>query len=70
AVAESGIDLAQLKARLFRAIIKAERPHLANVPELLADIEREIKIRFGEENAPILAEPLEDEEDAAVSQSA
>ena len=52
AVAKSGLDLDQLKARLFRAILKAERAHLEHVPELFADLEREIRIRFGEEKAP------------------
>ncbi|MDX5366582.1 MAG: hypothetical protein LPK88_09130, partial [Alphaproteobacteria bacterium] len=51
AIAKAGLDLAQLKARLFRAILKAERKHLEHVPELFADLEREIRIRFGEEAA-------------------
>lgn len=55
AIAKSGLDLDQLKARLFRAILKAERAHLEHVPELFADLEREIRIRFGEEVAS--AEP-------------
>ena len=46
-----GLDLDQLKARLFRAILKSERAHLEHVPELFADLEREIRIRFGEEDA-------------------
>lgn len=56
AIKNSGIDLAQLKARLFRSILKAEKAHLEHVPELFADLEREIRIRFGEE------EPSEDGE--------
>ena len=51
AIRSAGIDLTQLKARLFRSILKAEKPHLENVPELFADLEREIRIRFGEEPA-------------------
>ena len=52
AIRKAGLDLEQLKARLFRAILKAERQHLEHVPELFADLEREIRIRFGEEKAP------------------
>lgn len=55
AIAKAGLDLDQLKARLFRAILKSERAHLEHVPELFADLEREIRIRFGEEDAS--AEP-------------
>tara|TARA_R110000824_G_scaffold366730_2_gene555555 strand:+ start:67830 stop:70289 length:2460 start_codon:yes stop_codon:yes gene_type:complete len=36
-----------IKARLFRAILKAEAPFLKEVPDLLADLEREIETRFG-----------------------
>ncbi|MBX3446735.1 MAG: patatin-like protein [Parvibaculaceae bacterium] len=51
AIAKAGLDLDKLKAGLFRAILKAERAHLAHVPELFDDLEREIRIRFGEEAA-------------------
>lgn len=74
AIANSGIDLAQLKAKLFRSILKAEQPFLANVPELLADIEREIRIRFGEEDRSAEEETQAAEESSTtgetVSQSA
>ncbi len=52
AIKKSGIDLVQLKARLFRSILKTEKQHLDHVPELFADLERELNIRFGEEEAP------------------
>jgi patatin-related protein len=65
AIAKAGLDLGQLKARLFRAILKAERKHLDHVPELFADLEREIRIRFGEEKAPAA-----DEHGEALSQDA
>jgi hypothetical protein len=45
----SGDKCGQLKARLFRAILKAERPFLGSVPDIVADIEREIEARFGRE---------------------
>lgn len=61
AIRKSGLDLAQLKARLFRSILKAERPHLEHVPELFADLERELKIRFGEEKAPAEEQAPEDD---------
>lgn len=51
AIAKAGLDLDQLKAGLFRAILKTEREHLVHVPELFTDLEREIRIRFGEEKA-------------------
>lgn len=63
AIAKSGIDLTRLKGRLFRAILKAERPFLENVPELFADLERELKIRFGEESPPVAATSPEEEND-------
>lgn len=45
----SGDKCGQLKARLFRSILKAERPFLDSVPDIVADIEREIASRFGPE---------------------
>lgn len=59
AIAKAGLDLDQLKARLFRAILKAEKSYLENVPELFADLEREIRIRFGEEKASAEAASVE-----------
>ena len=35
-----------IKARLFRAILEAERPFLSNVRDLIADIERDIATKF------------------------
>ncbi|HEY4344965.1 MAG TPA: patatin-like protein [Parvibaculum sp.] len=49
--ATSGMDFTNLKARLFRSILKAERPFLTSVPDLIADIERELTARFGVEEA-------------------
>mgnify|MGYP003626586761 CR=1 FL=1 len=60
AIQKSGLDLAQLKARLFRSILKAEKPHLENVPDLFADLEREIQIRFGKEKTPAETQAPED----------
>ena len=37
----------QIKARLFRSILKAEEPFLTSVPDLLGDIERELDTRYG-----------------------
>jgi len=51
AIHASDLDLDQLKARLFRSILKAELPFLENIPDLFNDLEREIGIRFGEESA-------------------
>ncbi len=51
AIHASDLDLDQLKARLFRSILKAELPFLENIPDLFDDLEREIGIRFGEESA-------------------
>lgn len=45
-IASSGIDINELKGRLFRAIVKREKPYLAAVPDLVIDIEREIAARF------------------------
>lgn len=45
----SGDEFKSIKARLFRAIIKAERPFLGSVPDLIADIERDIATKFGPE---------------------
>ena len=45
-IAASGIDLADLKARLFRSILRAEAPHLTSVPDLIRDLGREIAARF------------------------
>ncbi|MAU62392.1 MAG: hypothetical protein CMI62_16850 [Parvibaculum sp.] len=59
AIKKSGVDLSQIKARLFRSILKAERKYLEHVPELFADLERELKIRFGEEKAPAGEQALE-----------
>ncbi|MEX0838741.1 MAG: patatin-like protein [Parvibaculum sp.] len=63
----SDLDLHQLKARLFRAILKAERPFLENVPDLFDDLEREIGIRFGEEiakeKAPAAELPATEDDD-------
>ncbi|MEP5369198.1 hypothetical protein, partial [Parvibaculum sp.] len=71
AIKKSGIDLVQLKARLFRSILKTEKQHLDHVPELFADLERELKIRFGEEGAPTAeAASEEDEGGKAMSQDA
>jgi patatin-related protein len=42
----SGMDFTNLKARLFRAILSAERPFLTSVPDLIADIERELDARY------------------------
>lgn len=42
----SGVDLTELKARLFRAILRAEKPYLNAVPDLLHDIGREVAARF------------------------
>jgi patatin-related protein len=56
AVKKAGIDLQQIKARLFRSILKAEKPHLEHVPDLFADLEREIRIRFGEEQTSAAVE--------------
>jgi hypothetical protein len=47
--------------KLFRSILKAERAHLQHVPELFADLERELKIRFGDEAAPDAGQALEDD---------
>ncbi|MEQ8327163.1 MAG: patatin-like protein [Parvibaculum sp.] len=63
AIQKSGLDLSKLKARLFRSILKAEKAHLDHVPELFADLEREIRIRFGEEEAP----PAEDADGETLS---
>lgn len=38
-------DFTNLKMRLFRSILKAEASHLTSVPDLIADIEREIATR-------------------------
>lgn len=43
----AGVDFTNLKARLFRSILRAEAPHLTSVPDLIADIERELVARFG-----------------------
>ena len=51
AIHASDLDLDQLKARLFRSILKAELPFLENIPDLFDDLGREIAIRFGEESA-------------------
>lgn len=37
----------QIKARLFRSILKAEQPFLSSVPDLIGDIERELDTRYG-----------------------
>lgn len=37
----------QIKARLFRSILKAEEPFLKSVPDLLDDIKRELDTRYG-----------------------
>ncbi len=42
----SGVDLSDLKARLFRSILHAEKPYLTSVPDLLHDIGREVAARF------------------------
>ena len=47
AIHASTLDIDQLKARLFRAILRAERPYLDHIPDLFTDLEREIDIRFG-----------------------
>ena len=62
AVKKAGIDLQQIKARLFRSILKAEKSYLEHVPELFADLEREIRIRFGEEQPFV---PVEDDYSSA-----
>lgn len=49
-------DFTNLKMRLFRAILKAEAPHLASVPDLIADIEREIALRCSQITASGAAE--------------
>ncbi|RMF14672.1 MAG: patatin-like protein [Alphaproteobacteria bacterium] len=41
--AAGGIDIGDIKKRLFRAILEEERPHLPNVPELFAELERRIE---------------------------
>ncbi|MGB5950681.1 MAG: patatin-like protein [Parvibaculum sp.] len=46
AIAASGIDLDDIKARLFRSILRTEKQHLGAVPDLIRDIEREIATKF------------------------
>ncbi|HUD52053.1 patatin-like protein [Parvibaculum sp.] len=53
-IAASGIDLTKLKGRLFRAILLAEKPHLAAVPDLIRDLGREIGTRFNIDMEDIL----------------
>lgn len=45
--ANVGLDCIGLKTRLFRSILKAERSFLTSVPDLIADIERELVARYG-----------------------
>jgi len=40
-------DKDMLKGRLLSAILKAERPHLPNVQDLISDLEHEVKLRYG-----------------------
>ena len=42
-----------IKARLFRAILEAERPFLSNVHDLIADIERDIAAKFNVDMAEV-----------------
>ncbi|MDP2150653.1 MAG: patatin-like protein [Parvibaculum sp.] len=73
AIHASGLDLDQLKARMFRSILKAELPFLENIPDLFNDLEREIVIRFGEERTDEKAStaekqaPQDDDGDQPVS---
>lgn len=41
-----------IKANLFRAILKAEKPFLTSIPELLTDLERELDTRYGPAEVP------------------
>ena len=63
-VASSGIDLTKLKGRLFRAILAAEKPHLATVPDLVHDLEHEIATRFNIAVEDIATPPAEPEAEA------
>jgi patatin-related protein len=49
-ITASGIDLAALKARLFRAILLTERAFLGAVPDLIRDLEHEVDMRLAEHN--------------------
>ena len=54
-----------IKARLFRAILEAERPFLSSVHDLMADIERDITTKFGVDMADSHENPAQNTTKAA-----
>ena len=42
-----GARFKEIKGRLFRAILEAEKPFLFSVPDLISDLEHEINASYG-----------------------
>ena len=72
ALKEAALDLTQLKARLLRAVLEAEKPHLGHVEGLIFELKRDLNMRYRDDEAspagtqenPFRRTPRKDDDDA------